>query len=144
MDSYENPGVYHSRETTTPAQVGCNQLEFTPSFEAKPTTDVADSPSGLELKLQLPQNEDPEGLAEANLKNLRMDLLAGLVLNSAGADGLDACTPAQIGLLSGVGQFPAYFNGNAPNCPAASKLERSWSTPRRSITPCRASSTWLL
>ena len=122
IDTYEHPGTYHSRETTTPAQVGCNQLEFTPTFEAKPSTNVADSPSGLELNLKLPQNEDPDGLAEANLKNLRMDLPQGLVLNSAGADGLGACSPAQIGLLSAVGQIPAKFNGNAPNCPASSKL----------------------
>jgi hypothetical protein len=122
MDSYESPGVYHSRETTTPQQVGCNQLEFTPSFEARPSTNVGDSPAGLELNLHLPQNEDPDGLAEAHLKDLRLELPEGLTVNPAAGDGLAACTPAQIGLLTPVGQTPARFNGEAPSCPDASKL----------------------
>ncbi|HET9152755.1 MAG TPA: hypothetical protein VFN85_01405 [Solirubrobacterales bacterium] len=122
VDSYEHPGVYKSSETTTPAQVGCNQLEFTPSFEAKPSTNLGASPSGLEVNLHLPQNEDPDGTAEAQLKNLRMELPPGLVVNSAGADGLGACSPTQIGLLTPVGQVPAHFNGDAPACPDASKI----------------------
>lgn len=122
IDSYEHPGDYKSAEMNTPAQVGCNQLEFTPSFEARPSTDLGASPSGLELNLHLPQTEDPDVPAEAQLKNLRMELPAGLVVNSAGADGLGACSPSQIGLLTPVGQVPAHFNGDAPACPDASKV----------------------
>jgi hypothetical protein len=122
VDTYEHPGEFKSKEVATPAQVGCNQLEFTPSFEAKPSTNLGASPSGLELNLQLPQNEDPDGLAEAELKDLRMELPPGLVVNSAGADGLSACSPSQIGLSTPVGQVPAHFTGDAPVCPDASKL----------------------
>jgi hypothetical protein len=122
LDSYEEPDVYHSRTATTPAQVGCNQLEFTPSIKAKPSTTVADSPSGLELNLHLPQNEDPDGLAEAHLKDLKLRLPEGIVVNSASADGLEACSPSQIGLETPVGQLPARFNGDVPSCPNASKV----------------------
>jgi hypothetical protein len=121
-DSYEEPNVYHSAATTTPGQVGCNQLEFTPSIKAKPSTNIADSPSGLSLNLHLPQNEDPDGLAEAHLKNLDLKLPEGIAVNSASAAGLGACGPEQIGLETPVGQIPARFNGAVPSCPDASKL----------------------
>ena len=122
MDSYEEPGVYKSNATTTPQQVGCNQLEFTPSMTVRPTTNLGDSPSGLNVGIQLPQNEDPEGLAEAQLKNLTLKLPEGLTVNSGAANGQAACSPDQIGLLTAVGQTPAHFNGEPAHCPDASKL----------------------
>jgi hypothetical protein len=122
IDTYEHPGVYHSRTTTTPAQVGCNQLGFTPSIEAKPSTNVGDSPSGLSLKLHLPQNENPDSLAEAHLKDLTLRLPQGLTVNSGSADGLGACSPAQIGLQTAAGQLPAHFDDAQPTCPDASKI----------------------
>lgn len=122
MDSYEEPGVYKRKDTTTPRQVGCNQLEFTPSMAAKPSTNLADSPSGLDLNLHLPQNEDPDGVAEAQLKDLALRLPEGLTVNSGAADGQGACGTEQVGLLSPVGEVPARFDGEPAHCPSASKL----------------------
>jgi uncharacterized repeat protein (TIGR01451 family) len=122
VDSYEHPGTFKTAQMTTPPQVGCNQLEFTPSLKAKPTTNVGDSPAGLEFALHIPQNEDPDGLAEAHLKNLRAVLPEGLNLNPASADGLGSCSPQQIGLLTAVGQLPAKFDGEHAHCPDSSKL----------------------
>jgi uncharacterized repeat protein (TIGR01451 family) len=122
VDSYEHPGTYKTGHWTTPAQVGCNQLEFTPSLVARPTTNVGDSPAGLEFALHLPQNEDPDGLAEAQLKNLRAVLPEGLTVNASSADGLGSCSPQQIGLQTPVGQVPAHFDGQHAQCPDSSKL----------------------
>ena len=121
-DSYQNPGAYSTLDATTPAQVGCNQLEFTPTLQVRPTTNVADAPSGLEFGLHLPQNEDPEGLAEAQLKNLTAVLPEGFTVNAASADGLGACSPQQIGMTTPVGQVPAKFNAEHAQCPDSSKL----------------------
>ena len=53
------------------AVAGCNQLDFNPTIEAKPTTDLADSPSGLALDVTVPQNEDGEGLVAGHLRKDR-------------------------------------------------------------------------
>ena len=51
---------------------------FAPTIEARPTTNVADAPSGLHVDLHLPQkNEDPEGLGEADLQDATVTLPAG-------------------------------------------------------------------
>ena len=67
---------------------------------SRPTTNVGDSPTGFEFGLKLPQNEDPYGLAEAHLRDLRVLLPEGLTVNPASADGLGACSPQQIGLVT--------------------------------------------
>ncbi len=78
----------------------CDQLEFGPRVEAKPTTNLADSPTGLDFHLTIPQNQDPEGSASGQLRSARVVLPAGLAVNPAAAGGLGACGPGQIGLLA--------------------------------------------
>ena len=121
-DSYIDPGDVASITTTTPAPVGCNQLEFTPTIEARPTTNVADAPTGLEFNLHLPQNDDPDGLAEANLRTTVFRLPEGMTANAAFANGLGACSTAEIGLITPLGTVPARFNDQPPHCPDAAKL----------------------
>jgi hypothetical protein len=121
-DSYIHPGVMASITDTTPAPVGCNQLEFTPTIEARPTTNVAEAPTGLEFNLHLPQNDDPEGLAEANLRTTVVRLPEGMTANPAFAAGLDACSSAEIGLTTPIGVSPPRFTPQEPRCPDASKL----------------------
>ncbi|HYH53800.1 MAG TPA: hypothetical protein VD761_06690 [Solirubrobacterales bacterium] len=101
---------------------GCDQVPFTPSIEARPTTNLADSPSGLDVKITTPQNTDPDGLSEAHLKDVVLTLPEGMTVNPASANGLAACSPAQIGLTSPVGQPKAMFDNAPATCPAASKL----------------------
>jgi hypothetical protein len=122
QDTYLHPGEWKHAYTETPAPVGCNQLEFTPSIEARPTTNVGDAPTGLEFHLHLPQNDDPDGLAEANLKDTVIHLPTGMTANPAFASGLGACAPAEIGLTTEIGQTPARFNDQPSHCPNASKL----------------------
>jgi hypothetical protein len=83
---------------------GCNRLGamFEPTIEARPTTDVADSPSGLSVDLKVPQHEDPEGLSTPDLRDAVLKLPEGLVVNPSSADGLQGCSEAQIALNSPV------------------------------------------
>ena len=99
---------------------GCDALDFSPSLEARPTTNVADSPTGLEVDLKIPQHEacDPGPpltceTAEAHLRDTRSPCPKASSINPAGANGLD-------GLLAGPGR-PARRSGPA-QCPDASKL----------------------
>jgi hypothetical protein len=104
------------------ALTGCDRLPFEPTIEARPTTNVADAPSGLDVKLTVPQNTDPDGLAAAHLKGASVVLPAGMTVNPSSANGLGACSPAEIGLQTPVGQPKAIFNGADATCPNASKL----------------------
>jgi len=126
FETWAQPPTGASAGFEEPAPVACDQPDFSPGIESKPTTDVADSPSGLHFELALPQgaNEDPEGLSEADLRNASVTLPPGLVLNPAAADGRQACTPAQIGLQSAVGQSPVLFDEAPAACPDSSKVGR--------------------
>ncbi len=113
-DSWEDPGNYDEEHFKASDLTDCESLQFAPTLSAKPTTTAADSPSGLEVDLHLPQNEDPAPgqRATATLRKAVVTLPEGLVVNPAGANGLDACSSAQIGL--GTNQ--------PPSCPNASKI----------------------
>lgn len=101
---------------------GCAAPEFAPTIEAKPTTVQGESPSGLDFELRQPQHEGFEELATASLKNTTVALPAGLALNPAAAGGRDACSAAQIGLATRVGEMPIRYREEPAHCPDASKL----------------------
>jgi hypothetical protein len=122
VDSYQHPGAFIGAETTSPSLSDCDQVPFDPSFSVRPTTEEGDSPSGLEVDLHLPQNDEPDSPAQAHLKDVTLTLPPGMTVNPASADGLAACTPTQIGLVSAVGETPVRFDGSQPTCPDASKL----------------------
>src|SRR4051812_1706867 len=116
--------AWKSSEAVSPATTGCNQLEFDPSFEGRPTTNVADAPSGLRFHLHVPQPglSEPAGLGAAHLKDTTVVLPAGLVVNPSAANGLAACSSAQIGLKTASGATPVHFTGLPAECPGASKI----------------------
>ena len=104
---------------------GCNQVDFSPKVEARPTTDLADAPSGLEFNLHLPQRQqeqNPEGIVEANLKDATISLPQGLTVNPSSANGLAACSESQVGFIGGNGEGGYRFTAAAAECPDASKL----------------------
>ena len=125
FSTWEVPVTGASAGFTEAARVGCSEPPFGPTIESQPTTNVADSPSGLHFNLHLPQaeHEDPDGLGEADLRDARVVLAKGLVANPAQANGRAACTPAQVGLMTAPGQSsPIHFNTAPAQCPNASKL----------------------
>ena len=97
-DTWQLPGLVTSAaDFEAPAMVGCSQLDFDPTIEAKPTTNLGDSPTGLAVKLTMPQNKNAEGLATAQLRQAKIALPPGLTINPALANGLGACSTEQIG-----------------------------------------------
>lgn len=111
-NTWQAPGEFASTEDEFPAVDGCNQLSFEPTIEARPTTNLADAPSGLEFKLHIPQHEEPEALATPELKEAVVRFPAGLSVNPSSGAGLQGCSEAQVGLHS---EEPAH-------CPDAAKL----------------------
>jgi hypothetical protein len=141
--SWEHPNVWVETTSTAAEPTGCDQLTFEPTLSAKPSTTVADSPSGLEVDLQVPQHEgceavdpapvnDPSDkepdpsfdceLATSHLKDTTVTLPEGLAINPASANGLDGCSPSEAGLTTPLGQIPVQFNGKPANCPDASRI----------------------
>jgi hypothetical protein len=121
-DSWEETGAFKEATYELAAWDKCDELAFEPTMTAKPTTNVIDSPSGLEVELRQPQNFKFEGRATSVLKDITLTLPEGLVANPAQADGLAACTPDQIGMASAVGQTPIRFTKPADNCPDTAKI----------------------
>jgi hypothetical protein len=121
-DPWEEPGVfteptgYVLHETGGPSLslAGCNRLPFSPSVKVTPDGQAGSSPSGLTIDEHVPQETTlfPSGLGESAIKGLSVVLPEGLGLNPSAADGLQACSLAQIGLES----------GEASSCPEASKV----------------------
>jgi hypothetical protein len=111
-DSWQDPGDFVTTSTAVPGNTGCNRVSFSPSLSVSPENPQADSSSGFAIDLHVPQNNDPNGLATANLKKAVVALPPGVSINPSVADGLQACTPDQIGL----------DNANEPTCPNASKI----------------------
>jgi uncharacterized repeat protein (TIGR01451 family) len=130
LDSWQHPGSFNpdgspnlsdpnwkTQSVTLPPVTGCSRLEFTPAIEARPTTNVADSPSGLDVTVKVPQNQDPKGLATPPLKKAVIALPQGIAVNPSAANGLEGCTLAQLGMS------PGGVPDAAPaQCPDASKI----------------------
>ena len=105
--------------------VGCNKPPFAPEITSKPTTNVVDSPSGLDFDLHFPQTglAEPEAKAtEAHLRQAVVTLPQGLTLNPSSANGLAGCSAAQFGLTSKVGEAPIATTPGPAECPQASKI----------------------
>lgn len=117
-DSWENRGIFDEHTTTadsdgTPFVLeGCEKIPFAPAIDVQPSTHAADSPAGLSVELEIPQSEDPDGLATSHLRNVKMTLPKGMAVSPSSATGLGACSLGQIGLAS----------NDAPACPDSAKI----------------------
>ncbi|MGN6216433.1 MAG: hypothetical protein ACTHN7_05690, partial [Solirubrobacterales bacterium] len=112
VDAWQAPGDFVEAASEMPPMEGCDEVPFEPSLALAPTTASADSPTGLAVNLHLPQPQSTTEPGEADLRKAVVTLPEGLVVNPAGADGLDACSPAQIEL----------DGGKPARCPDASKI----------------------
>ena len=103
----------------------CGALEFEPSFQSRPTTNLADTPSGLDFKLHLPQETDLDSPAKAALRDAVVTFPPGMTVNPSQASGLEACSLEQIGFEEEEfeeGESEGFFSREPQSCPAASKL----------------------
>lgn len=122
---WEELGKFYDRATElsdangNPTAIdGCNQLHFEPTLRARPTTNLADSPTGFETVLKIPQDNNVNTLSTAHMKKAVVTLPEGLVVNPASANGLAGCSSAQLGIDPNTG----VANGNPVTCPSASRI----------------------
>lgn len=135
-------GGSDSREAVAfPQLTGCDLLQgvaaFDPAVEVQPEKTQADTPSGYEVVLKLPQAPDVFGQpATPELRSASVTLPPGLSLSpslTSGPDSLEGCTPAQIDLLgTEIGEGHVGGNGSpyddgmthaSPgHCPAKSQV----------------------
>jgi hypothetical protein len=114
--THEGPGFPYPPEQWGPAVgvTGCEAEPFTPRVSAQPTNASADSPTGLDVAIDMPQEglTAPEAISQADVRKVVTTLPEGMTVNPAQANGVQACTLAQIALKSDA----------PPTCPDASKI----------------------
>jgi hypothetical protein len=129
-DSWLNPGAYSEQTLfshlppsfpSAPSEwgpqqgvTGCDRVPFDPSVTVEPSNHQADTPAGLNIDFKLPQEGliNPGGIATSDVKKTVVTLPEGVSISPSAAQGLGACSLAQIGLGSGA----------SPTCPDSSKL----------------------
>jgi len=114
-DSWAQEGSFASFPSAPMSALdGCNRLPFNPSIEVAPDGQAGSTPTGLAVSVHVPQDVslNATGLSEADVKDTTVALPAGVAINPAGADGLQACSEAQIALSVNA----------VPECPDASKV----------------------
>lgn len=119
--SYGAPSSPSEASMDLPKIAGCSKLTFDPEAAVSLTTRSVESPSGLELNLDMPRAglEEAGGIAAAALRGVQVDLPEGVALNPAAASGLQACSANQVGL---VGDSPIRFDSAPAHCPPASRI----------------------
>ncbi|MFL5844265.1 MAG: hypothetical protein ACJ762_06185 [Solirubrobacteraceae bacterium] len=97
---------------SAPAITDCADVPFEPITTSAATTTKADAASGLDFDVSIPQDglSDPDELAQSHLRDVAVDLPAGLAVNPSGATGLAACSDAQ--MAPGTDDVPACPDGS--------------------------------
>jgi hypothetical protein len=108
--SYQGDFASNFYQPSTVLQ-GCASVPFNPSLTVTPDTTQAGAPDGVTTDITVPQDTDPN-IATANVKNISVQLPAGLSMNPSAANGLEACTAAQFGVGT----------NNPVTCPADSVI----------------------
>ena len=111
-NSWQN-GAFERRNSTTPVGAdGCNAVPFDPTVDVQSSESSSDSPTAISVDVNIPQPQNPTGIAQANLKTAEVTLPEGTTINPSVAAGLDGCTVGQVGLN----------DTDPPSCPNASKI----------------------
>jgi hypothetical protein len=115
FNSWQNPDFVEGPPFNNAEITGCEAVEFEPQMEKlAPSSKQADSPTGLDVELTMPTEglEDPDGIAQANLKQAKVTFPVGIAINGSAGQGLGACSASQIKLKT-----------NIPiECPQSSKI----------------------
>lgn len=164
LDSYVDPAAFDADglpvdhpnwKTATadaPPLAGCEDVPFEPEITLRPTSQKADSPTGLEVELTIPQNDDlpfdppaegasqaeidsyledaaehwrsDAGLATSHLKDTVVTLPEGMAVSPSAAWGLEACTTDEMGLKTTTGAMPnpIRFDNQPVSCPDGSTI----------------------
>ncbi|HEY0129898.1 MAG TPA: hypothetical protein VGB57_00725, partial [Allosphingosinicella sp.] len=110
--SWESPDLWDEAVDSMERQIGCERQQFQPSISVRPTSTAPDGPTGLDVEIRSPQNQDPKGIGTPPFKDVVVTFPEGMSVNPSVADGLVACPDEQLNLRS-----------RAPfSCPPASRL----------------------
>jgi len=76
---------------------GCQELPFSPTVSVSPTNSGAESPTGLEVGLEVVDEglEEPGGRAQSDIRKVVLTLPKGVTANPSAAEGLGVCSLAQ-------------------------------------------------
>jgi hypothetical protein len=88
---YYTHTVFHG-EYPWPATTGCEQLTFNPSLSAEPTTRSADSASGVDIDLKVPQELSPTTPSPSEIRDTVTKLPVGFSINPNVGDGKVSCS----------------------------------------------------
>ncbi|HEX8689651.1 MAG TPA: hypothetical protein VF729_05355 [Solirubrobacterales bacterium] len=111
------PPAFFQESTESPGMIGCSGLGFGPAVAATPTTDHAESPSGLDFDIDVDDEGlgDPEGRADSDIQKTVVTFPEGVTANPSLAEGLAACSPQDLARET-VTSLPG------EGCPQASKI----------------------
>jgi hypothetical protein len=119
VSSWLSPQVFQTVLPTEALQSldGCNQLPFTPTIQAQPSTDRASAPTGLDFNLDFHDEglTSAEGSSQSQLKDISVTLPEGLTVNPSAGVGLSGCTQADYARES-------LSSDPGEGCPESSKL----------------------
>ena len=110
--SYQIPSLPSTLDAPLGSISGCGALGFSPSLTVTPTSREAAAPSGLDVTVELPQNEALGGRATSHIRHTELSFPQGLTIAPGAAAGQEACSAEQAGFKS---RRPAV-------CPDAAKL----------------------
>jgi hypothetical protein len=115
-NSWEAPGNGSEASDEIGPVAECERIHFDPAIETNLSTRSAESPTGLDVSLVVPQYwENSVAPASSNLKDASVALPEGVTINPSAGSGLGACTPQQ---------YEAETSGSLPGegCPPESKI----------------------
>jgi hypothetical protein len=101
---------------------GDEEIAFKPTIGAHPTTNVTDSPAGLDFTLHQPQNMKLDSRSPSPLRDAAIRFPAGMTVNPAQASGLGACSEAQIGFEEETDEGRLDFSKLPQSCPDSAKI----------------------
>ncbi len=108
-------GLSVTADSAWPATTGCDELTFNPSLAVTPTTTSADSVSGLDVALKVPQSQSPTAPSPSEIRSVKMTLPEGFSLAANGANGKVACDDSELSLGT----------EDAAHCPEFAKIGTS-------------------
>jgi hypothetical protein len=113
MRMWERPNeLFNGKADTAQSLFGCQSLPFAPTVHLSLENPVADTPTGIGIDMDFPEDPDPDKLASSQARSVSLELPAGMALSPGGASRLSVCSDAQLARGSAV----------EASCPASSKV----------------------
>jgi hypothetical protein len=99
-DSWQHTGAFGpDLKYPMPGQtVECDKPRFVPDVEIEPTGRQANTPTGLNVHIQVAQNDNPSAPATPPVKRVAVTLPRGMSFSPSFADGLQSCSLVQMNL----------------------------------------------